>query len=204
MLKRSPKNKATTVVVTILCLVAVYIAADSLIKFRSLTQNHGSRTVYFEVAKQISRGDQLNGSQFKKHEMFSNDAPNKAISNISSLTGYSKYDLEQGTILTSDMIEKTASDIIDDQMRIMFIPTKDQLSKQAGTAADLLSVDSEGYSADYVATNVKILYDLNPKNTDEQTDNPGYFVEITEFEAQEIALALAHGDVRFALRQNAG
>ena len=85
----------------------------------------------------------------------------------------------------------------------MFVPTKDKLDSSIGSIADLMYVSPDGYGSETIAYDAKILYEIDKKTDDDSVGdpNPGYFVEISSQEAQDLTTALASGDVRFALRQ---
>ncbi len=202
MLKRSPRSRLATVLFVVVSIIATYIVLDALLTLRSLAHNHGPRHTYFIVTRNLARGSILTSSDFKTHAMFSGDAPTGAITSQPTKL-FIRSDIAEGTILTKNMMSKTAESLIDEDHRILFIPTSDVFDGSISTTTDLVSVTSDGFGAQYIAYDAKILFDLSPPESSQyQESNPGYFVEVTQEEAADITQALSQGDVRFALRRN--
>lgn len=134
--------------------------------------------------------------------MFARDAPKGALVAMPNRKKFAKLDIPKGSILTESMLSQSPIDFSENQKRIIFIPTKDKFSKDISTRADLISVSPDGFGAQTIAADVKIMFDLSAEiqESNSAQDNPGYFVEIDELDAEEIVLALSTGEVRFALK----
>ncbi len=199
MLKRSPRSRIATIGISLFAVVGLYIACDALLTMRSLSSQYGARHTYFQITRTIAAGEQLSSSDFTTHEMFSSDIPTGALTSENNPESfYAKYALSEGAIVTKHMVVKNAISTTDDDHRIVFVPTDDVLSESISSTTDLLSVSSDGYSAEYVARNARILFDLSSQK-EEADSHHGYFVDVTMDEAEEIIHALGTGDVRFAL-----
>lgn len=180
-------------------MIALYIATDALMTLRALTSQYGERRSYYQLTRSVKAGEQLASTDIRTHEMFSNDVPEGALSSEQSPENfYSQYALPVGLILTEDMVAKHAVSLTDEDHRIIFIPTNDVLSESISTTTDLLSVSADGYSTEYVAQSARILFDLSENNEDSESPK-GYFVNVSQDEAEKIVRALGIGDVRFAL-----
>ena len=202
MLKRSPRSRLATVLLVVVSIIATYIVLDALLTLRSLAHNHGTRHTYFIVTRNLAKGSVLTSSDFKAHAMFSGDAPTGATTSQPTKL-FTRSDIAEGTILTKNMLSKTAESLIDEDNRILFIPTSDILDESISTTTDLVSVSSDDFGARYIAYDATILFDLSPPDSSQyQENNHGYFVEVTQDEAADITQALSQGDVRFALRRN--
>lgn len=206
MLKRSPKSKIFAVTGVLLAVVAAFIAIDALTTLNSLAHNHGRREKYFILKHDVSKSSKLSSNDFSVHEMFSGDAPQNAIRKSSLiLKSFANSDLLEETILTSNMISADIGKTLDGDNRIIFIPTKDVLEKSYLSTTDLLSASPDGFGVDVLATHARILFDLSPNNTRQsESNNPGYFLEVTQEEASSITQALSQSDVRFALVSSGG
>lgn len=134
--------------------------------------------------------------------MFSKDAPKGALISMPNRRKFAKLDIPKGSILTESMLSQSPIDFSENQKRIIFIPTKDKFSKDISTRADLISVSPDGFGAQTISTDVKIMFDLSAEiqESNSTQDNAGYFVEIDELDAEEIVQALSTGEVRFALK----
>ena len=205
MLKRSPKSKLTTAAIWLMAAIALFVGLDSLLTFKSLANSYGQRNQYLVAKTQLTEGSLITKTQLEKKELFSNDAPKGALKAESiDKNFFANQTIPAGTFLTESMVSKSAIDTIDSDNRIMFVPTKDRLDSSIGSIADLMYVSPDGYGSEIIAYEAKILFDIENKQIDDisQDPNPGYFVEITSQEAQDLTTALASGDVRFALLRN--
>jgi Flp pilus assembly protein CpaB len=205
MLKRSPRSKISTITISIAILIAIYIGLDSLLAFRALANSHGQRKQYLVAKTKLTSGSSIDKTDLEIKELFSNDAPIGAIDakQIDRIY-FAKLTIPKGTFLTEAMISNSAINTIDRDNRIMFVPSKDKLDSSIGTFADLLYVSPDGYGSEIIAYQAKILFDIGDSKEDgfSEETNPGYFVEITNEEAQNLTTALASGEVRFALLRN--
>lgn len=201
MLKRSPRSKYFTVALSLACVVIAFIVIDALTTLHSLAHNHGSRVTYYMAATSMSQGDHMNNTDFVAHTMFENDAPTSALTNIGD-ENFARYDIAKGTIITKAMVTSREDLTATADERIIFVPTKDVITSLVAQRTDLLAVSANGYSADTVATNARILFDVSPHVGDDGVSNPGYFVAVTDDEATQIALALSTGEIHFALRKS--
>ena len=204
MLKRSPKSRGTSFLIVALSAIAIFIAVDSLMSLRNIANGHGKRKTYYVLEENKSQGSRITDSDLSAHEMFSNDAPRGSLTESNKLSGrYARYELVKGSILTKRMVSEKVISTIDTGNRIIFVPSKEILDSSISNRADLLSVSVQDYGAQKIASGARILYGLSTKSEmkNDQNPNPGYFVEVSEFEASQIAAAISSGEVHFALTQ---
>ena len=202
MLKRSPKSKISTAFSTLIVLIAICLGTDALLSFYRMQNSYGIRKDFLFTKSPISSGSILKIEDLERKSLFTLDAPTNAIEANSFEQGrYSKIDIPAGVFVSSSMISETAVETIENENRIMFVPTKDKIDSSISTHADLLYVAPDGFGSETIATNAKIHFDLseNTEDDDIQNQHEGYFVEITELEAEELTVALASGEVRFAM-----
>ncbi len=205
MLKRSPKSRIINFAIYLIVIVAVFIGADSLLTFRTLANSYGTRDTYLIAKSRIASGSPIKKSELAKKEMFSSDAPQGALkANSIKTTFFAKETIIAETMITKEMVSTSAIDTVNRNNRIMFVPSKDNLNSSIGTLADLISVSPDGYGSEIIAHEAKILFDIDNLELDENLENPspGYFVEITSQEAQDLTFALASGEVYFAILRN--
>ena len=194
MLRRSPRAKLVTISIWALVAISLFIGLDSLITFRSLSNSYGNRKKYLVANVNLLQGSPIKVTDLGIREFFSKDAPKGALE--SSLIHHE--------IFAKISIPKTTTDTIDDENRIMFVPSKERLNNSIGSFADLIYVSPDGYGSEIVAYKARILFDVgsSKRENGSQEQYPGYFVEITSQEAQDLTTALASSDVRFALIRN--
>ena len=205
MLRRSPRAKLVTISIWALVAISLFIGLDSLITFRSLSNSYGNRKKYLVANVNLLQGSPIKVTDLGIREFFSKDAPKGALeSSLIHHEIFAKISIPKGSILTSSMVSKTTTDTIDDENRIMFVPSKERLNNSIGSFADLIYVSPDGYGSEIVAYKARILFDVgsSKRENGSQEQYPGYFVEITSQEAQDLTTALASSDVRFALIRN--
>jgi hypothetical protein len=200
MLKRSPRSKFVSIFAGIAAVIALYFVITSVTQLYVLSHDHGARKTYAVAKREIHAGDQITKDDVSKQQMFSGDAPTSAITFDAIGSQYSQYDMPAGSVILESALAKNYSSTVDSDERIVFIPTKEPLDKNLSNRTDLLAVDSQGFGSTYVARDALILFDVETSN-DTQKDS-GYFVRVTEDEAENIAQALSEGEIHFALVAN--
>lgn len=209
MLKRSPRSKYITIASALGSIVIIFIMISTITTWREETINHGTRKVYYTLSTSFMRGDEIDKSDLKAHEMYSKDAPasaidEKSITKYSSM--YANLELAKNSILTKEMFVTSIDSTLDEDARIIFVPSKDEITPELAHYADIIATGSEGYGAEVVAENAEILFDAKPyvkssSDNASENSNAGYFVRVSSEEAGAIANALSTGDLYLALKK---
>lgn len=207
MLKRSPRSKYMTIVSILGSLIITFIIISTITTWRSDAIEHGARQNYYLLKDSKNKGDEISKSDLVKHEMFENDAPPSAINERqinSSKPMYAKADLPKDVLLTKDMTVPNLESTIDEDLRMIFVPTKDKINANLARHTDIIATDSEGYGSEVIVENAEIVFSaISESKSKTAIDNEsGYFVKVTVDEAQDISTALGTGELHFALRSN--
>jgi hypothetical protein len=211
VLKRSPTSKYLSLVTSAGIVIILIIIFTTINTWRSETLNHGKRIKYYSTNSNFYKGEEISISDLITHEMYSKDAPKNSIK-ASELdinrSLYANFDIPKNSILQKNMLVKTIESTLDEDSRIIFIPTNDKITSELAQYADIIATLPDGYGSEVIAYEAKILFDAkgqvsnndSTENTDSQ--NAGYFVQVTSEEAQSISTALSTGDLHFALKKS--
>lgn len=210
MLKRSPRSKYISIASAAGSIVIIFIMISTITTWREDTINHGTRKVYYTLKTNFVRGDEISKSDLKVHEMYSKDAPASAVDekNIAKYSSmYANLELAKNSILTKEMFVASIDSTLDEDARIIFVPSKDEISPELAHYADIIATASEGFGPEIVAENAEILFDAKPyvkpsSDNSSQDPNAGYFVRVSSEEAGAIANALATGELYLALKKS--
>ena len=209
MLKRSPRSKYISIASSLGSVVVIFIMISTITTWRTNTINHGTRSVYYTLKAAFYKGDEITKSDLKAHEMYSKDAPTNAIDEKSLAkysSMYANLELSKNAIFTKEMFVTSIDSTLDEDSRIIFVPSNDVIAPELARFADIIATSSDGYGSEVIASDAEILFDAKPyeKSDDKSSQdlNAGYFVRVTSDEANAIANALATGELRLALKKS--
>lgn len=207
MLKRSPGSKYITIATSLGAIAVVFVIFSTINTWRNETIKHGNRIDYFQLSSKYTKGEKIKYDDLIIHTMYSNDAPKNAIKADkikNNQVMFADIDIAKNSILLDSMIVSSIDTMLDDDTRMIFIPTSDIVSSDIAKYADIIATFPNGFGSDVIATDAEIIYAVLPSrsstNKSENT-NPGYFVRVTSDEATTISTALSTGELHFAYKK---
>lgn len=210
MLKRSPTSKYLSIAATTGAIIVVIVIFSTITTWRQETIDHGQRNKYYLVNNSFLKGDEITIDDLSEHEMFSKDAPKNSIETKTlskDKTMFANIDISKNSILQKNMLVESLDATLDDDYRIIFIPSTDKITSDIAQYSDIIATLPDGFGSEVIAYDAQILFDASPQIKSDSENNTesqdaGYFVKVTVDEASAISTALSTGDLHFALKKS--
>ena len=203
MLKRSPKSKYISIASGISIVIITITIISTVSTWRDQTIEHGERKNYYLLRSNLLKGEKIQTSKLESHQMFANDAPKNAITQAS--LNKNKV-LFANTNLLKNMTTTSIDATLENDQRIIFIPTTDIINIDLAQYSDIIATIPDGFGSDVIAEDAEIIFDSSLTSSSSATgvtenQDPGYYVIVSSDEALAISTALVTGELHMALKQ---
>ena len=209
MLKRSPKSKYISIASGISIVIITITIISTVSTWRDQTIEHGERKNYYLLRSNLLKGEKIQTSKLESHQMFANDAPKNAITQASlnkNKVLFANTNIRKNSILLKNMTTTSIDATLENNQRIIFIPTTDIINIDLAQYSDIIATIPDGFGSDVIAEDAEIIFDSSLTSSSSATgvtenQDPGYYVIVSSDEALAISTALVTGELHMALKQ---
>ena len=201
MLKRSPKSKYISIASGISIVIITITIISTVSTWRDQTIEHGERKNYYLLRSNLLKGEKIQTSKLESHK----NAITQASLNKNKVL-FANTNIRKNSILLKNMTTTSIDATLENDQRIIFIPTTDIINIDLAQYSDIIATIPDGFGSDVIAEDAEIIFDSSLTSSSSATgvtenQDPGYYVIVSSDEALAISTALVTGELHMALKQ---